>query len=118
MQDVSARTWVWASVSLQFLGYVLDAVWHGLLNPGVEPTTVEEMVRHLGTVHLPLYIGAASVPVSTSRALLRARTSQRASAYLPSPGRGHVASAFASDSHCGSWKRSITSSSVAPVAAR
>ena len=30
-----------------------------------------EMVRHLGTVHLPLYIGAASVLVSTSRALLR-----------------------------------------------
>ena len=29
------------------------------------------MVRHLGTVHLPLYIGAASVLVSTSRALLR-----------------------------------------------
>ena len=29
------------------------------------------MVRHLGTVHLPLYIGAASVLVATSRALRR-----------------------------------------------
>ena len=71
MQDQSARTWVWASLILQFLGYVLDAVWHGLVNPGVEPTTVEEMVRHLGTVHLPLYIGAASVLASTAGALLR-----------------------------------------------
>src|SRR5437879_130401 len=71
MEDRSARTWIWASLILQFFGYVFDAVWHGLLSPGVEPTTVGEMVRHLGTVHLPLYIGAASVLVSTSRALLR-----------------------------------------------
>src|SRR2546422_10433378 len=71
MEDRSARTWIWESLILQFFGYVFDAVWHGLLSPGVEPTTVGEMVRHLGTVHLPLYIGAASVLVSTSRALLR-----------------------------------------------
>ncbi len=70
-EDRKARTWIWASLILQFLGYVFDAVWHGLLSPGVEPTTVGEMVRHLGTVHLPLYIGAASVLASTSRALLR-----------------------------------------------
>ena len=56
---------------VQFLGYVVDAVWHGLVNPGVEPTTVGEIARHLGTVHLPLYIGAASVILSTSWALLR-----------------------------------------------
>jgi hypothetical protein len=71
MADRSARTWAWASLILQFLGYGFDAVWHGLLNPGVEPTTVEEMVHHLGTVHLPLYIGAASVLISTARAVLR-----------------------------------------------
>jgi len=64
MEDRSARTWIWASLILQFFGYVFDAVWHGLLSPGVEPTTVGEMVRHLGTVHLPLYIGAASVLVA------------------------------------------------------
>ena len=50
MQDQSARTWIWASLILQFLGYVLDAVWHGLLNPGVEPQTGSEMARHLSTV--------------------------------------------------------------------
>ena len=71
MEDRSARTWVWASLILQTLGYIFDAIWHGLLHPGVEPTTMSDMVRHLGTVHLPLYIGAASVLVSTSRALWR-----------------------------------------------
>ena len=71
MEDRSARRWVWFSLILQALGYVFDAIWHGLLHPGVEPTTVSAMVRHLGTVHLPLYIGAASVLVSTSMALLR-----------------------------------------------
>jgi predicted membrane protein len=71
MKDRSARRWVWVSLILQDLGYVFDAIWHGLLHPGVEPTSMSDMVRHLGTVHLPLYIGAASVLVSTSRALLR-----------------------------------------------
>jgi hypothetical protein len=71
MEDRSARRWVWASLILQALGYGFDALWHGLLSPGVEPTTMSAMVRHLGTVHLPLYLGAVSVLVSTSRALLR-----------------------------------------------
>lgn len=67
----SLRTWVWASIILQAVGYAIDVVWHGLLNPGVEPATVRDMARHLGTVHLPLYFGAASVLVSTGLALLR-----------------------------------------------
>jgi len=83
MGDRSARRWGWASLILQALGYGFDAVWHGLLHPGVEPTTVGAMVRHLGTVHLPLYIGAVSVLVSTSRALLR--QSRRAAPSLALP---------------------------------
>jgi hypothetical protein len=71
MEDRSALAWVWASLALQLVGYVYDAAWHGLLNPGVEPQTVGEMTWHLGTVHLPLYVGAASVLVSTSSALVR-----------------------------------------------
>ena len=71
MEDRSARRWVLVSLILQALGYVFDAVWHGLLRPGAEPTTVGDMVRHLSTVHLLLYLGAVSVLVSTSRALLR-----------------------------------------------
>jgi len=71
MQGRSARTWVWASLLLQGVGYLYDAVWHGLLNPGLESTTREAMARHLATVHLPLYIGAASVLLSTLTLLVR-----------------------------------------------
>jgi len=71
MEDRASRGWIWGALVVQFLGYVFDALWHGALNPGLEPTTVSDMARHLGTVHLPLYIGAASVLVSTSAALLR-----------------------------------------------
>jgi hypothetical protein len=70
-EDRSLSKWIWASIILQAVGYAIDVVWHGLLNPGVEPATVRDMARHLGTVHLPLYIGAASVLISTSLALLR-----------------------------------------------
>ena len=70
MSGRSPHTWIWASIVLQAVGYAIDVVWHGLLNPGVEPATVHDMARHLGTVHLPLYIGAASVLVSTGLALL------------------------------------------------
>ena len=71
MEDQSIRRWIWASISLQAVGYLVDIVWHGLLRPGVEPSTVGDMARHLGTVHLPLYIGSVSVLVSVSGALLR-----------------------------------------------
>jgi hypothetical protein len=71
MSDQSARTWIWTAILLQFLGYVFDAAWHGFLSPGVEPRTVDEMIRHLTTVHLPLYVGAASVLVATGMVLVR-----------------------------------------------
>jgi len=41
-----------------------------LLNPDFEAVTVDQMVRHLSTVHLPLYIGVLSVFVSTAWALI------------------------------------------------
>lgn len=71
MTDRSIRTWIWVSLAAQAFGYVVDAVWHGWISPGVEPATVEEMVRHLATVHLPLYVGAVSVLASTEVAVLR-----------------------------------------------
>ncbi len=67
------RTWVWLSLLLQGLGYAFDALWHGVLRPGVEPQTYEAMLRHLLTVHLVLYLGAASVLVSTAMLLARRR---------------------------------------------
>jgi len=56
-------------------------VWHGLLSPSVEPTTFAEMVLHLGTVHLPLYIGVLSVLITTGWALLEERRSRCAIAF-------------------------------------
>jgi hypothetical protein len=47
-------SWIWFALALRFLGYVVDAVWHGVLHPGAEPKPAAEMLRHLGTVHLPL----------------------------------------------------------------
>jgi hypothetical protein len=83
MNDRSIRSWIWASLALQLAGYAWDAVWHGLLNPGAEPQTRAEMARHLATVHLPLYIGAASVLAWTSWALLRAAGRSAAGIALP-----------------------------------
>jgi hypothetical protein len=64
------RMWIWAALSVQLFGLVFDAVWHGLLNPDFEAVTVDQMVRHLSTVHLPIYIGVLSVLVTTAWALI------------------------------------------------
>ena len=114
MRGHSARTWVWASLVLQLLGYILDAVWHGLLNPGVEATTMGEMARHLSTVHLPLYIGAVSLLVSTSRALLYQSRRSATGIALPIAFAGAVLSAAAEAWHAYSHLRVDTHS--APVA--
>ena len=39
MHDRSTRRFIWVSLVVQLVGYVYDAVWHGLLNPGFEPAT-------------------------------------------------------------------------------
>ena len=62
----STRSWIWAAIIVQGLGYLFDIFWHGVLNPGREPTTVAEMVRHLTTVHLLLYVGALLVLATTA----------------------------------------------------
>jgi predicted membrane protein len=114
MEDRSARTWVWAALILQALGYGFDAVWHRLLHPGVEPTTKGDMVRHLGTVHLPLYIGAASVLVATSRALLRQTRRSATGLALPIAVAGAVLSTTAEAWHAYAHLRLDTHS--APMA--
>jgi cytochrome bd-type quinol oxidase subunit 2 len=76
MKRVSTRTLIWACVIVELLGLGLDALWHGLLHPEFEATSVGEMVRHLATVHLILYLGVLGLLVSTVRALVeRARES-------------------------------------------
>ena len=114
MQDRSARRRIWASLILQFLGYVLDATWHGLLNPGVEPQTTGDMARHLSTVHLPLYIGATCALVATFRALLRQVKRSATGIALPIAFAGAVLSATAEAWHAYSHLRLDTHG--APVA--
>ena len=112
--QASARRWIWGSLLVQFLGYVFDAVWHGLLNPGVEPQTTGEMARHLATVHLPLYVGAASVLASTSAALVQDLGRSAIGTALPVAVGGAALSAAGEAWHAYSHLRLDTHS--APVA--
>jgi hypothetical protein len=113
-EDRAARRWIWVALTLQCVGYALDVAWHGLLNPGVEPKTVDEMLRHLGTVHLPLYLGAASVLVATANALMRQIKRSTAGVALPIAFAGAVLSAAAEAWHASSHLRLDTHS--APIA--
>src|SRR3989442_2749247 len=70
----TARRWIWAALALQAVGFAFDGVWHGLISPGVEPTTFTEMIVHLGTVHLLLYLGVLSVVITTGWALVERRS--------------------------------------------
>src|SRR5262245_32206880 len=68
-----ARAWIWRAMALEIAGLALDGVWHGLVSPGVEPRTFAEMLVHLGTVHLPLYLGVLSVLITTGWAFIERR---------------------------------------------
>jgi hypothetical protein len=48
-------------------------LWHGLLNPGFEATSLGEMAVHLLTVHLPLYVGVVGLFAAIMAALVRDR---------------------------------------------
>jgi hypothetical protein len=65
------RTWISVAVIIEVIGLAIDAVWHGLLSAEVEPQTYGEMVRHLLTVHLVLYVGVGTLFVSTAWAARR-----------------------------------------------
>ena len=75
---------------MQLIGLAYDAIWHGLQHPGVEPQTRREMIAHLTTVHLPLYIGVLSVFVTTAWAFAEAMRRSRVERYPPRrEGDGH-----------------------------
>jgi len=75
-QARSDRLWIWAAIGLQLVGYFVDFAWHGLAAPDAEPATRRDMVRHLISVHAPLYVGAACVLIMILRAMAhRARRS-------------------------------------------
>lgn len=106
--------WIWAALALQLIGYVFDIVWHALLRPGAEPATFGEMARHLASVHLPLYVGAAMVLISTTVELLRRRRRRPLGNALPIAVTGAVVSCGAEAWHALSHLRLDTH--AAPVA--
>jgi hypothetical protein len=67
---LTPRTAIWMSVTLQAIGFAIDAVWHGVVARGVELDTRGEMVRHLATVHLLLYLGVLALLASVAWALV------------------------------------------------
>jgi len=114
MHNRSTRRFIWVSLVVQLVGYVYDAVWHGLLNPGFEPATRAEMAHHLATVHLPLYLGAAAVLVSTGAGLLAGGRRSAGGLALPVAFAGALVSAGAEAWHASSHLALDTHS--APVA--
>jgi hypothetical protein len=79
----SPRAWIWLAVLVQIVGLGFDGLWHGLLHPGFAPTSVPEMVAHLSTVHLPIYVGVLAVLVTTMWALVDGLRRERAGIALP-----------------------------------
>jgi hypothetical protein len=77
------RTWIWIFVIVEFVGLAVDALWHGVLHRDFDPGTSPEMVRHLATVHLPLYIGVLGLLGSTTWALLARVKRGKAGIALP-----------------------------------
>jgi len=60
---------IWAALAVQFTGHIVDVVWHAVRSD-FEARTVEQMAVHLGTIHIPLYVGVLCVLLSTAWALI------------------------------------------------
>ena len=73
---------VWAALAIQFVGLVFDYAWHAL-NPDFDPVILREMVIHLSSVHLPLYIGVLAVLLTTLWALIAQVRQSRTGIALP-----------------------------------
>ena len=108
------RAWIWIFMMVEFVGLTLDALWHGVLHRDFEAGTVGEMARHLTTVHLPLYVGAASVLVATANALVRRIRRSTAGVALPIAFAGAVLSAGAEAWHA--WSHLRLDTHGAPIA--
>ena len=64
-----SRMLIWAALAVQLAGHVIDVVWHAV-HSDFEAKTVEQMAVHLGTVHIPLYVGVLCVLLSTVWAVI------------------------------------------------
>ena len=58
------------SIGVQVAGFVIDAIWHGILSGGAEPATTAGMAIHLATIHLVFYIGVLGLFASLLRLFL------------------------------------------------
>jgi FtsH-binding integral membrane protein len=63
------RRSIWASLALELAGLAFDAVWHAM-HPEFAAATRAEMIEHLSSVHLPIYLGVFCVVLTTALALL------------------------------------------------
>jgi hypothetical protein len=64
-----------------------------LLNPSFEATTFGQMVTHLSTVHLPIYIGVVGVLLTTSWTLVNQMRRSKVGIALPAAFVGALLSA-------------------------
>ncbi len=65
----NSRMLIWAALGVQLAGLIVDIVWHAL-HSDFEARTVEQMLVHLGTVHIPIYVGVLCVMLATAWALV------------------------------------------------
>jgi len=89
---------IWASLTLRLAGLVFDAFWHAE-HSDFDAVTGNEMIEHLRTVHLPIYIGVFFVVVTTALALLRQIERSERGAALPIAFAGALISAAAESWH-------------------
>lgn len=64
-----SRMLIWTALAVQLAGLIVDIVWHAL-HPDFEASTVEQMAVHLGTIHIPIYVGVLCVLLATAWALI------------------------------------------------
>ena len=64
-----SRMLIWAALAVQFAGLIVDIVWHAL-HADFEARTIEQMAVHLGTIHIPIYVGVLCVLLATAWALI------------------------------------------------
>jgi len=64
-----ARTLIWTALGVQLAGLLIDIAWHAV-HSDFEATTAEQMLVHLGTVHIPIYVGVVCVLLTTGWALI------------------------------------------------
>jgi uncharacterized BrkB/YihY/UPF0761 family membrane protein len=64
-----SRLLIWTALGVQLAGLIVDIAWHAL-HSDFEAVTTEQMLVHLGTIHIPIYVGVLCVLLTTAWALI------------------------------------------------